>query len=325
MKLMRTLLVVALLGAFALSAAGCSEKNVAARVNGEVITIEELDQQVEQLKEQYPDMFEDVDGEGRLLDYKVRLLDNLIDQMLVAQAAEEMGVEVSDSQVAEQIEQLKAGFGDEAQFTEAITAANMTMDSLEDQIREQLLTQQLIASLESDASITDEEIAAYYEKNEKQFYQEAAKRASHILFEADDEKTAKKVLAELEDGADFANLAKKYSTDNATAANGGDLGWPSTPYVEEFQAALDKLDVGEMSALVKSGYGWHIIKVTDEREASQQSLKEVSDQVKEALLSQRRTDAYQGFLDGLRDKAEIEIVLEELKTAQPSSETTTTK
>ena len=107
-----------LLVALALGVVGCSQGRCS-EVNGEVITIEELHKQVEQLKKQYPQMFEGADGEGRLLDFKQRLLDNLINQKLLEQAAEEKGIEVTDADVQAQIDQLKAGFKDDDQFTRA--------------------------------------------------------------------------------------------------------------------------------------------------------------------------------------------------------------
>lgn len=327
MKFTRVLLAAVLLGVLAFSSVGCSDDNVAARVNGEEISVDELNKQVDQLKKQYPQMFEGADGEGRLLDFKQRLLDNLINQKLVAQAANDKGIEVSDADIEKQIKQLKAGFQDEEQFEQAISSAGMTTDSLESQIREQLLTQKLIESLAADDKASAEEVKAYYEKNKSQFFQKEAKRASHILFKPEDEKLAKQALKELEEGGEFSSLAKKYSVDTATAAKGGDLGWPSTPFVPEFQEALDKLKVGETSKLVKSPYGWHIITVTDERDGSQQKLDEVREQIEQILVQQRRADAYQQFLDKLRKEADIEIVLPELKqaAAKPSTETTPAK
>lgn len=324
MKSSRMLLALVMVAVLAFSVVGCSQKNVAATVNGEPIPVEELDKQVEQLKDQYPQMFEGPDAEGRLIDFKQRLLDNLINQELVRQAAEEQGVKVSQADVDEQLETLRAGFADEAQFEQAIESAGMNTETLEEQIREQLLTAKLIESLTPDSTISDAEIEEYYEKNEQQFFQQAAKRTSHILFKPEDKEQAEKVLKELEDGGDFASLAKQYSVDTATAAKGGDLDWPSTPFVAEFQEAVDKLDKGETSELVKTPYGWHIITVTDERDASQQKLSEVTEQIRQILVQQRRADAYQEFLDKLRAEAEIEILLDELKATVPSGSTETT-
>jgi len=327
MKFTRTLLVVALLGALAagtLATTGCSNKDTAAKVNGEKISTEQLTQQLDQLKKQYPNMFEGADGEGRLLDFKQRLLDNLVNQKLIEQAAKDKGIKISDADIKKQIDQLKAGFKDDTQFKDALKSAGMTEESLTEQIRQQLMTQKLIESLSADQKVSAADVQTYYNANKTQFFQKASKRASHILFKVEDKKKAEKILAEIKAGGDFASLAKANSIDTATAAKGGDLGWPSVTYVPEFQAALDKLSKGQMSGLVQTPYGWHIIKVTDVRKGSQQSLAEVKTQIEQIIIQQRRADSYQKFLNDLRKKAKIEILVDDLKSSKKTDSKTTT-
>jgi len=325
MKKFGALLVIVALAMAALVVTGCQESDVAAKVNGEVITNAELDKQLEQLKKQYPQMFTGADGEGRMLDFKQRLLDNLINQKLVEQAAKEKDIKITDADVEKQIEQLKSGFKDDAQFEQALKTAGMTVDQLKTQIRDQLLTQKLIESLAADIKVTEAEVQAYYDKNKTQFFQKEAKKASHILFKPDDKKTAEKVLAQVKSGGDFAALAKQYSVDTATASKGGDLGWPTTPYVPEFETALAKLKKGQTSALVQTPYGWHIIRVTDERKGKQQTLAEVKAQIEQIIQQQRRADGYQKFLDDLKKKAKIEILVADLKDGGAASKETTGK
>ena len=318
MKSTRFLLVVALCGvmlAGVLGLTGCSNRDAAAKVNGQVITTTELNAQLDQLKKQYPQMFQGSDAEGRLLDFKERLLENLINQDLIAQAAKQKGITVSDDDVQKQIDQLKAGFKDEAQFEAALKSAGMTPDSLKSQIQNQLITQKLVESLSSSQPVTDAEIAAYYNANKAQFFQKPAKRAEHILFKPSDKATAEKVLKQIQGGADFGALARKYSIDTASASKGGDLGWPTSAYVPEFQAALDKLSKGQTSGLVQTPYGWHIIRVTDVRPGTQQSLAEVKSQIQQIIVQQRRSDAYQTFLNDLRKTAKIEILEADLKSS----------
>lgn len=324
MKPLRLLLAALLVLGLAMATTGCSDKNVAAKVNGEVITMDELDAQVEALKKQYPQMFEGADGEGRLIDFKQRLLDNLINAKLVQQAAEERDIKITDEEVEKQISQLKDGFKDDAQYEQALKSAGMDADGLEKQIREQLLTTKLIESLSKEGKATAEEIESYYEKNKAQFVQKEAKRASHILFKPEEKAKAAAVLKQVNDGGDFGALAKANSVDTATAQKGGDLGWPTTPYVPEFETALAKLGKGEVSELVQTPYGWHIIKVTDERKGSQQKLADVKDQIEQIIVQQRRADAYQKFLDKLRKDAEIEILVEELKAGSQTKDTKAT-
>jgi len=318
MKSTRFLLVAALCGvmlAGVIGLTGCSGGDAAAKVNGQVITTTELNAQLDQLKKQYPQMFQGSDAEGRLLDFKERLLENLINQDLIAQAAKQKGITVSDDDVQKQIDQLKAGFKDEAQFEAALKSAGMTTDSLKSQIQNQLITQKLVESLSSSQTVTDAEIAAYYNANKAQFFQKPAKRAEHILFKPSDKATAEKVLKQIQGGADFGALARKYSIDTASASKGGDLGWPTSAYVPEFQAALDKLSKGQTSGLVQTPYGWHIIRVTDVRPGTQQSLAEVKSQIQQIIVQQRRSDAYQTFLNDLRKTAKIEILEADLKSS----------
>lgn len=322
MKSLRIVLVAALAASLAFGIVGCQDKkDVAAEVNGEEVPIAQLETQVAQLKKQYPEMFTGADGEGRLLDFKQRLLDNMINQKLIEQAAKEKGITISDADVDKQIKQLKAGFKDDAQFQQALTSAGMTEVSLRAQIRDQLVTQKIIDSLAKNATVTEAEMQAYYAKNKVQYQQKAAKRAEHILFKPEDKKKAQEVLDQVESGGDFAALAKKYSIDTATASKGGDLGWPTTAYVPEFETALTKLKKGETSALVKTPYGYHIIRVTDTRKASQQTFEEVKAQIEQVLLAQKKNDAYTKFLDGLRAKAKIEILAEDLKASNITSKT----
>jgi parvulin-like peptidyl-prolyl isomerase len=147
-----------------------------------------------------------------------------------------------------------------------------------------------------------------------------------VLFKTTDKAQAQKVLKQIKAGTiTLAEAAKKYSIDNVTASKGGDLGWPNgTSYVPEFQAAVDKLAKGGMSGLVQSSYGYHIILVTDERAAKQQSLAEVKSQIQQIIVQKRKAESYQKFLDELRKNAKIEILLEDLKAGGAKASTTAT-
>lgn len=319
-----TAMVVSLIAVSALLMAGCnSSKNNAATVDGEAITTKALDAEVAKLKLQNPSLFDKNSGgmdEGTI---RATMLDELIAQQLLNKEAEDKKVSVSDEEVTKGVDSLKAGYGDEKQFEDALKTAGYTTDSLKEQVKWQLLSSKLLQKLVPDSAVSEKEAQAYYNKNKASFKVEAAKRSSHILFASKDEATAKKVLGELKDGADFAAMAKKYSTDEASAKNGGDLGWPTQPYVTEFQKALDKLDKGEMSELVKSAYGWHIIKVTDVRKAGAQSFDDAKETIMQTILSDKRTQAYQTLVSDLKKKAKIEIFDEKVKAAQAQPETTT--
>lgn len=324
MKVLRTLLAAVLALGLTIGLAGCGEEDIAARVNGEVIKQSDLDAQVETLKEQYPDMFTGADGEGRLLEFQQRLLDNMINNVLIKQAAEERGIEVTDEDVATEIESLKSGFETDEQFEQALAQSGMDVEALETQVREGMITDRLIATLTEDVTVSDEEVSEYYEANKADFMQLAGVHAAHILFDPEDKATAEEVLADIKAGADFASLAKQYSKDPGSAANGGDLGWPTTPYVQEFQDAADAMEAGQVSDLVETTFGWHIIKVIEKRDDRQQPLEEVRDQIEQIIVQQQNADVYQEFLNELRDAATIEILVPELATPAVTQEGSST-
>lgn len=308
MKVFRSLVALSLVAGLSLGLVGCADKDTAAKVDGVKISVADLDAQVEQLKKSYPQMFTGDEGEQRLLEFRLRVLDNLINQKLLERAAKDQGVEVTDEEIDKQIADLKKGFADEKQFEAALKSAGVDKDGLAGQIRDQLITQRVIEKLTAKAQdVSDADIKAYYEKNKARYNQKAAKKSSHILIK--DGATAEKVLKDVLAGGDFAALAKKYSEDPASASKGGDLGWPTQPYVPEFEAAVAKLKKGETTQeLVKSQYGYHIIRVTDERAAKQQTLEEVRNEVKQAISQERRATAYQDYLNDLRKEAKIEIL-----------------
>jgi foldase protein PrsA len=302
-RLLAAFVVVALLAVVT----GCTGQN-AATVNGQGIPLSEVKVQLEAAKTQYPQMFQGADAATRGRDIAKRLVDNLVDEKLVADAAAKMGVTITDAQVEKQLGQIRGQFKDQAAFDEALKKFGTTLEKLKAQLKNQLLLQGVQAKLSSSQTVSEKEIKAYYDKNKSQFKQTAAKRVSQILVAAKDQALAGNLSTQLKSGANFAALAKKYSIDKGSAVNGGDLGWPTTPYVPEFQAAVDKLTkTGQMSAPVKSTYGWHIIKLDATRPAEQKTLAQATAQIKQILIQQRKADAYQAFVAKLRKEAKIEI------------------
>lgn len=318
MRTFRPLIALGLALSLVLPLVGCGQEDVAAIVNGEEIALAELDKQVNRLMEQSPEMFEGADGQTRINEFKRQLLQSMIDNLLVRQAAAERGITVPESEIDAQFEELKHGFPTVEDFNTALAEANMTVEDLRQQLRDQLVTQRLMEQLVGDAEVTEAEIAEYYEQNKAEFEEQAAVRASHILFNKDDKATAERILAEVNEGGDFAALAREHSKDPGSAAQGGDLGWsdPAQPYVAEFQSALDQLDVGQVSGLVETEFGWHVIRVEEKRDTRVQTLDEVSDQIEQDILQERNIAAYQEFLAEIRGQAEIEILVEELRPAE---------
>jgi len=207
------------------------------------------------------------------------VLDQLISEMLIAQAATEVGVSVSDEEVEREFEAVRQQVGPE--FESLLAQYGMTADDLRKNLRISLL---VFAVSTKDVVVTDAQIAAYYNEHAADFESPEMVKASHILVET--EADAQAALDRLSAGADFGDVAAAVSMDPMTAQNGGDLGFfAEGEMVEEFEDAAFALQTGEISGIVRTNYGYHIIQVTDRVESRRASLDEVSGMIGRLLRS----------------------------------------
>jgi len=285
-----------LVAAMVAALGGCGEKvDAVARVNGEDITRVEFDRIYDQVATQMGGEI----PEDQALDYKKQLLDMMIESELITQEAEELGADLSDEAVEERIAELR-GETDEAAFEEQVTAAGLTMEDLRNSVRDQIAREYVteVASKEASSGTLPETYVLL----------------DHILVA--DEATAQNLKAQLDAGADFAELATANSTDTGSATQGGSLGWsPTSAYVTEFADAADTLEVGEISDPVQSDFGWHIIRKADEV-AEGEPVDEAPEDLKAILSANSGELALQEYVAKLREDAEIEYVDETLAPAE---------
>ena len=208
--------------------------------------------------------------------FRENIIDMFVNRELVLLAAQEKGMSIDSATIDEYVNQMKSNYSDDAAWQTALTNAGLTEEKYRENIEYALLNKQLSGSFAVSDDPTDEQVFAVAQDNLKYF--EKAKRSSHILFDASDEETAKEVLEKINNGTlDFADAASQYSKDTSSAANGGDVGWDLlTSFVSEYQTALDGLELGQVSELVKSQFGYHIIKCTEVMPAAD-SVKSLSD------------------------------------------------
>lgn len=285
------LLVVALVATLG----ACKKVDAVARVNGENITRAEFDRIYQQGVSQ---MGGDVPAE-QAAEYKKLLLDMLIESKLITQEATKLGADLSDKAVDKRITEL-LGQTDRATFEKQITSAGLTMDDVKSSVRDQLAREYLTTKASEETSVTT--------------LPETYSLLEHIL--VDDEAKAKDLKAQLDAGADFAKLASENSTDTASAANGGSLGWsPTSAYVKQFADAADALKVGETSDPVKSQFGWHIIRKVAEAKKGEK-IADVPAELQQQLASQSSELALQAYVAKLRSSAKIEYLDDTLKPSK---------
>lgn len=291
---------------------------VAATVNGTEIAEDDVTTSIENVRASYS--LEDQDAWGNYLasmgttpdEIRSNVIDSFVGQELQKQGAEERGVTVEDSEIDTYVNYIKANYDNDEKWQQALQQAGFDDEAAyRENIKESLLGNALIESFTADDP-TDDEIVEYA-STAVTF--DVAKRSSHILFDVNDQETAQSVLDQINAGTlDFAEAAKEYSTDTGSAENGGDVGWDQlTSFVEEYQTALDGLAVGQVSGLVESDYGWHIIKCTDEFVAPEeitsidQLPQEFVDAYRDAVKQQKQQEAYQAWYDEYKAAADIVI------------------
>ncbi|HZG75014.1 MAG TPA: peptidylprolyl isomerase [Paenibacillus sp.] len=229
-------------------------------------------------------------------------VDQLIVERLLDKEAAKQNVSVTDADYDKEIGKIKEQNGwDDATFNEQLKGAGFTLDELKEQMKPQIVLTKLV---EPQIQVTDEELQTYYEENKAQYETPEQVKASHILVETKAE--ADDLLAQIKGGADFAELAKAHSKDGS-AAQGGDLGFfGKGQMVAPFEEAAFALEIGEVSEVVESEFGFHIIKLTDKKAAATATFEEKKEEIRETVFQQKLGERTTAYVEELRSAAKIE-------------------
>lgn len=285
-----------------------SEETVAARVNGAVITVA----QVRRIAGEIPDSVEGA-AELRREAYQ-SALQSLIDMELLVQQARRKKIAVAPEEIDNQLMEVKAQFESPQAYQEALGAGRATEADVRDDIERQLLVKKLIEQ-EIRVDLEPGAVERYYAANIEQFRHPDEVRPSHILFRTPPDRDRKEVrrraeatLERLRRGEDFARVASELSEDPDSIQNNGDLGFIRRDEMpKKFTDAAFKLKVGEISGVVETDFGFHIIKLLERRAAGVTPLAEVRPRIEAILKEQEGARKSQEYLQQLRDRARIEI------------------
>ena len=280
---MKKILSLILAGFFIFGCAqqkGSSTGSVIAKVNNTSITKEDFLKESQLVPEWAKQNFSTKDG-------KERFLEELIKKELIYQDAKNRGLD-KDKDIISQVEEFK----------------KMTLLSLV-----------LKKEIEEKVQVSDEEANDFYNKNQDKFKKGEEVKASHIL--VDTEKEAKDILARLKKGEDFSKLAKALSKDKGSAANGGDLGFFTRGrMVPEFEETVFSLKPGEISAPLKTQFGYHVIKVIERKEGAMVPFEEAKETVKRQLISEKQKSAFDAYVEGLKKKSKVTTESKALETVK---------
>ncbi|MGG1634002.1 peptidylprolyl isomerase [Paenibacillus sp. NRS-1760] len=260
-------------------------------------------------------------GKDRLYDELVKAggpatLENIITQELIVQEAEANNVKVTDADVDAEIALIKKSFGTDEQFNAALAQYNMTLENLKSDTKINLTIRKV---LEPKTDVTAEEIQQFYDTNKAALGTPEQIQASHILVATKEEADA--ILAELKQGGDFAAIAKAKSIDPGSKDNGGDLGlFGKGKMVPEFEAAAFALKINEISGVVQTENGFHIIKKTAEKAAVVPTFEEKKEEIKNQLVATEANELSEAWMTEIRAKAKITNTLTPAATDAPKAE-----
>jgi peptidyl-prolyl cis-trans isomerase C len=311
-----------------LSLAGCSSvgkkatvsrEDAAAMVNGVGISKAEWQMSFDALMNRYKSMGMPLDS-VQTDSLKNQVLSRMITTELMYQKSTEAGYTFSEADVDSEFAKIKVNYPTDELFRTAMENQGLTEEMMRTQIERNLTIKNFIdAEIRPKQVVSDEEKRAYYEENKSIWDHDDEVAARHILIKTakddpPDTLASKKaridaLLARIRNGEELSDLAIQFS-DCPSASKGGDLGYFSRGrMVKPFEDVAFSLNVGEISDVVKTDFGYHIIQVYDKRDAGTQPYEEVEAYIDEDLTSRKINEALRTLIDELKAKGQIERLL----------------
>jgi peptidyl-prolyl cis-trans isomerase C len=290
-------------------------------VNGSVITQEDFDREMTLVLQRLASMGRSFD-DSQVLAIKKEVLEGLIAAELLYQESQRKGIKVEEAAINEQLETLRKRFSSEDEFKAALIKMNLSEAEVKSQIKrgltiEQLITEQFVEKV----TVSSKEVRAYYDSHPDSFKQPEQVQASHILIKVDPDaeesqraaarKKIEEIQQKLREGEDFAALATAFS-EGPSSAKGGDLGYfRRGQMLKPFEEAAFALRPGEVSDVVETRFGYHLIKVMDKKPETTIPYEDVKERVEQYLKEMKARQEVDLYVKKLKEDAEVERFLTE--------------
>lgn len=290
-------------------------KKVIARVNGVGITVGQVDRAVNSYIPQA--VFHQSVSDEKIVNYRRQALQTLILNEILYQEAGKRGMKATDEDVDAKLKDVKEKYKGEARFEEVLKSNNLTLSDYRSMLARDLLVEKVNeVGYGTPPVVTDEDVEKYYTGNKERFMEPEKVKVSHILIKVNPSssrqqfeelvKKAEMILKKVQEGEDFAALAREFSED-PSKEQGGDLGYVHRGRFEpEFEAAAFSMAEGEVRGLIRTIYGFHVLKVEAKTAPRQVEFAEIRDKLKKNLAEEASDKARRDWLQQLWDKATIE-------------------
>jgi peptidyl-prolyl cis-trans isomerase C len=295
--------------------------NRVAVVDGSIITKADFDREVIHVKQRLMNTGKPL-SDSQVAKLKTEVLEQLINRELLYQESQRKGIRVGEAEVNEKLEAMKKNFPSEADFANVLRDANLSEVEVKSKIERGLAIDELITEkFVEKVTLPQDEVKAYYESNPESFKQPEQVRASHILIKVGPEearstrtaarKKIEKIQQKLRKGEDFAALAEEFSQ-CPSGSKGGDLGYFSRGQMTKpFEDAAFTLMPGEISDIVETRFGYHLIKVQDKTPETVMAFDDIKDGLKRYLTQQKVQKEIVLYVQKLKEQARVERYLTE--------------
>jgi len=336
---MRSLVFTMVLAiALVFSATGCSKKSkdgskgdsasvaeaalsgkVVAKVGGKSITMQDIQRQEAMLMQQLQGYADSAQVASMKATIQKQAFDNAINRILLEGALAKAGAKADKKTLGERMDYFRKNFVSDEAYNADLAKRGMTADQFRREIEIGILAEELFNKRTASIKpVSEQDVRAFYENNEERFVQPERVKASHILLtvnkddsdaiRAQKKAEAQRILGELKKGADFAEMARKFS-DCPSKQQGGDLGYfERGRMVPEFEKVAYGLKTGQMSGIVETQFGYHIIKTTEHTAASTAPFDEAKQNIMQYLTEQKKQQALMTYFDSLRGASNVQIL-----------------
>lgn len=291
-------------------------ERIVAKVNGEIITKTELDEEVRATLQRLGPAANPEEEQRRQTEVRQRVLDRMIDNRLILQVAEDRGLRVPPRYFEEWKATLmeESNIADEEELLRQLELQGMSLEDLRKQFEEGVLIQEIRRmEVDNKISVTEQEIERHYHEHIADYTEPARARLREIVVrfdetnEAEAESKARRLLQDIRQGADFADVARLHSESSSRQA-GGDLGFFER---SELTAPLSEvafsLNVGEVSDVIRLEKAFYIIRVEEKTEERTRPLEEVRKEIADTLFEEKLDEQSKRYLSRLREQAIIDV------------------
>ncbi len=315
----RSAIVLALIFGWASTGRAVVDR-IAAIVNQEVITLSEVEKWSGPLQKEI-EAADRLEKREKVNEICRKVLEKLVEDKLIEQEAKKTGVKVSSKEVESTLEDIKRqNSTSQEELENALAKEGLTMEAFKQQIEKRLLRNRLISwSVKVEQKAGEKELLDFYQKHVDRYQTRLTYRPGHILFIVPKEATpeevsetrrkCQQVLEKIRKGGDFGEMAILYSQD-ASSKDRGDLGYfKQGELLPDFEREATRLKVGEVSGIVRTQFGFHIIKLLDRKGGGPAPFEEVKEKVQADYYDKEMEKAFNEFLSKLKEKSLIEIKL----------------